>query len=169
MYKYRVTKFDPAHRAADGTYQASTWTSVGDIGARFAGSRLTVQAYLSTEDLYIRAIETAFELTSIKRLHLTDLESSGASQPGNLVPLDLGFLDTPTGDLPARNALTLARAVLRELVWGKLEGSHGFYVHFGWDYYMYIGGEAPQLRNFSCAGLFVEPFTSPYSLATEEK
>ncbi len=166
MYEYRVTKYDPALRGADGTYQASTWTSVGDIGSRFAGSDFTAEAYLATENLYVRAIEEALRVTNVDRVCMTDLESFGAVQPDNLPPLDLGFLSNKTDGLSEQETTTLARAVLRELVWAKLQGSDGFYVHFGWDYYMYIGGSSLQLADFLSPGVFVEPFKSPYSVAS---
>lgn len=167
MHEFRVTKFNPALRAADGTYQGSTWTSVADIGKRFSGSDLTAEAYLATEHLYIRAIEEALRLAGLDRLRVTDLDSYGAAQPPNLPPLGLGFLDARTEDLSPMESTTVAQAVLRELAWAKLAGDNGFYVHFGWDYYMYIGGTAPQLANLSSPGMFVEPFKSPYSAVGE--
>ncbi|WP_146118512.1 hypothetical protein [Blastopirellula marina] len=57
----------------------------------------------------------------------------------------------------------VARLALREVFWCKLLGEHGFYVHFGHDYYMYIGYEfAPALPS-RFEKLFVEDFPSPYS------
>jgi hypothetical protein len=34
----------------------------------------------------------------------------------------------------------ICRLNLREALWCKLEDEGGQFVHFGWDYYMYIGG-----------------------------
>lgn len=58
----------------------------------------------------------------------------------------------------------LIRRVLREEFWCRLEADECF-VHFGWDYYMYVGvSEAcSKSRAFAAAsGLFVEEFVSPY-------
>jgi hypothetical protein len=40
--------------------------------------------------------------------------------------------------LPLDRIGEIIRRILREEFWCRLEGSKGF-VHFGWDYYMYIG------------------------------
>jgi hypothetical protein len=54
---------------------------------------------------------------------------------------------------------------LRSLIWCKLEEPGRFFIHFGHDYYMYIGSESPSPASIDYAGqicLFVEPMTSPY-------
>lgn len=38
----------------------------------------------------------------------------------------------------------------------------GLYVHFGYDFYMYIGHPGNQLKSFALSDLFVEEFSSPY-------
>jgi hypothetical protein len=57
------------------------------------------------------------------------------------------------------------KGLLREEFWCRLEGEHGSYVHFGWDYYMYIGVPCEPLASIEAArddGLFLELFESPY-------
>jgi hypothetical protein len=49
MFEYRVTKYDPAHRAASGAYR-DEWTSFSDIGRSFGGVILTVEQYQRIED-----------------------------------------------------------------------------------------------------------------------
>ena len=60
----------------------------------------------------------------------------------------------------------IVRAILREVAWCKLEGA-AMYVHFGYDYYMYIGSKrdltSKELCRLEKEGLFVEEFISPYS------
>ena len=56
------------------------------------------------------------------------------------------------------------RLVLREMVWCELEAKD-MYVHFGYDYYIYIGitkqcSEA--VIKSEKLGLFVEPYSSPH-------
>lgn len=56
------------------------------------------------------------------------------------------------------------RGILREKYWAKLETKNAF-IHFGWDYYMYIGvpGAPKQASAYAATnGLFVEEFESPY-------
>jgi hypothetical protein len=64
----------------------------------------------------------------------------------------------------------VCRLVLREILWCKLESENGFYIHFGYDYYMYIGGPAPSENSIAYGrqqGLFVEEMESPYLDASE--
>ncbi len=58
----------------------------------------------------------------------------------------------------------IARLVLRESLWCKLESDRMF-VHFGYDYYMFIGSTEPcesTIKKIEKLGLFVEKFESPY-------
>ena len=61
---------------------------------------------------------------------------------------------------------SVIQLVLREEIWCRLECPTGF-LHFGWDYYMYVG--VPHLCPESLElakrmGLFVDELKSPYSL-----
>ena len=56
------------------------------------------------------------------------------------------------------------RLALREAIWCRLEGVDGFYVHFGYDYYMYVGSErADEAPRDLPSGIFAEQMGSPYS------
>jgi len=69
-------------------------------------------------------------------------------------------------ELEDRDTLArVVRLILRELIWCKLRAREGFYIHFGWDYYMYSGGVELDTETRSAitdSGLFVERFKSPY-------
>ncbi len=58
------------------------------------------------------------------------------------------------------------RSVLREdYVWCRLSGDDGFFVHLGYDYYLYIGlTRAPEQAVAATrrSGLHVDPFESPH-------
>jgi hypothetical protein len=61
----------------------------------------------------------------------------------------------------------VVRHVLREKFWCRLDGV-GAFIHFGYDYYMYIGVPVTCIGAITLArqlGLFVEPFQSPYTNA----
>lgn len=54
--------------------------------------------------------------------------------------------------------------ILREEYWCRLQGDYGSFVHFSWDYYMYVGVPHPcplAERKAGELGLFVEEFISP--------
>ncbi|MCY1009969.1 hypothetical protein OV079_31290 [Nannocystis pusilla] len=56
----------------------------------------------------------------------------------------------------------VARLALREVLWCRLEGPE-FHVHFGYDFYMYVGGVALTGEPPAVTGLFVEAIReSPY-------
>jgi hypothetical protein len=65
----------------------------------------------------------------------------------------------------------VVRELLRERGFCRLEAERDVYIHVGYDYYLYIGGEVDceQTLNVAArAGLFVETdFTSPYHLNPE--
>ena len=66
--------------------------------------------------------------------------------------------------LPLDSIGEFIRRILRQEFWCRLEGSEGF-IHFGWDYYMYIGvpHPCPTARARAAElGLYVEEFASPY-------
>jgi hypothetical protein len=60
----------------------------------------------------------------------------------------------------------LFRMVLREQFWGKFVWQSEAYLHFGWDYYLYVGVPNSCPKSIFYAegqGLFVEPFIFPYT------
>lgn len=68
-------------------------------------------------------------------------------------------------ELSLQEIKEIARLSLREVVWCKLTLQETFFVHFGYDYYMYIGAykDCPKaLIKTRKSGLFVENFISPY-------
>jgi hypothetical protein len=60
----------------------------------------------------------------------------------------------------------VVREMLRERGFCRLEAPHDVYLHVGYDYYLYIGGNVPCVETLSAAeeaGLFADQqFTSPY-------
>ena len=157
MIEYRVTKYDPASRDARGAYIKEEWTSVTDIGRAFAGVALTDGEYRRVEQAYVDSA-----LAFLRGGGLSSLTVAGLENHKRLA-LEFGegsvFSVDQVGDL--------IRQIIRGEFWCRLEGQGGF-VHFGWDYYMYIGVphrclEAEQLAEE--LGLYPEEFASPYSKA----
>jgi hypothetical protein len=75
---YRITKFDPALRNADGAYLSADWTSSSDVGREFNGVVLTESEYARVEDAYITTAVRFFEECGIDSLTVTSLESTGS-------------------------------------------------------------------------------------------
>lgn len=153
MHQYRVTKYDPQYRV-NGAYTRNEWTSISDIGKTFAGQVFTMADYERAEQNHIDFLcslavrDNAFPLT------VEGLECPSSSE----VPWHNGECITPD-KLPR-----LLRDVLREECWCRLTGKD-FFIHFGYDYYMYVGCSFTQEGISALASeyaLFAEPMESPY-------
>lgn len=167
MFCWRITKYNSAYRDENGSYIADEWTSFSDIGKNFESGKLTFDDYIKIEDAYIQAITYFMDCLGIETLQITDLEI-GAKPSGNQFysPEMMHVLDSLSdGKKVAKEQVgIIVRLVLRENIWCKL-AAESMYVHFGYDYYMYIGSKKPcdgAVNKIEQSGLFVEPFVSPY-------
>ncbi len=174
MHQYRITKYNPGERDGNGAYLADDWTCASDIGQTFQGKKLTAADYLRMEDSYVTAVLRFFDASGLPHLRVTCVENRfadenlaqiKAAQPGLFDPAMVHMLLHEDQQADRRKIEQICRMVLRNIVWCKLEFAEQFFVHFGWDLYMYVGtasdpsGAAGQAR---ADGLFVEEFTSPH-------
>ena len=147
--EYRVTKYNPEFRDSTGKYLVSDeWTSFFDIG-----KSVSIEDYECTEKAYIDTAIEVLQETNCIGLNVVSLEKNAPEK------------EAEEEDFLKLNALkNIFQSVLREEIWCKFE-NESHYVHFGYDYYMYIGTpdecinarEQAKLR-----GLYVEEFKSPY-------
>lgn len=159
---YRVTKYDPADRDNRGAYRGAEDVS-SDHGP--------------VEAAYLAAVTAFAEDTGVTQLTIRDPEVGGFVHFGveplvdghglhGLFPPDLtGYHDG------ARITLEVGRELVRAMLrgngaWCRLESGDGFFVHVGYDQYMYIGSAQPCGRAVAltaASGLFAEPLDgSPY-------
>ena len=164
---WRVTKYDPALRDDQGHYPLGDWSSYSDIGKTFNGELLTYQQYLASETAYMdaaRAFLADANLDSLTVVHFDKLPGGFAAAQREGIRLDPTSLKV--GSVIGRGDLAdFVRLNLREIIWGKLAVKGLFYLHFGWDFYMYVGSASPSLtaiRHAESCGLFVEPMKSLY-------
>jgi hypothetical protein len=123
MLEYRVTKYDPQFRDVTGAYSRREWTSYRDVG----GS-VSLDDYLTVEATYVRVAIALLIEADIGSLQVRGFENAG-NKP-------VAYAE---GSLLARTEWEYAfRSVLREQFWCRFESPESF-VHFGWDYYMYVG------------------------------
>jgi len=155
--QYRVTKYDPSLRNANSAFRRDDWTSYSDIGRTYNSIPLSESQYLAIEDAYLLSIEEFLREAKIKTLQLRELENNTPrAHPQFIQPLAL---------LSVPQCVVFARIALRELAWGKLVAPGKAYIHFGYDYYMYLGLPTKCPKAIAAAqarGLFVERFRSPY-------
>lgn len=150
MFEYRVTKYDPAIRLSGETYDE--WTSYGDVGATFNGIVLNRTTYEKVEAAYISVATAFLREADVGCLTVRGLEYQKGAKP----PYAEGAC--------VEDVAAIMTKVLREELWCRLEGHRGF-IHFGWDYYMYIGvaSACPEAQEWATkVGLFIEEMRSPY-------
>lgn len=164
LHTYRVTKYDPRSRDRDGHFVGDEWTSVTDIGRTIGGKILSRSEYMRTEDTYVQAVLTLLAASKVGSMRVTDLEMRTL---GEDKLIDDGVLDVcrniqNNNLVSAKHMEGIIRGCLRGYIWCRLSGSRGAYLHFGYDYYMYIG--LPRAANSGVlpVGIFLEDFRSPY-------
>lgn len=162
-YVHRVTKYDPADRDERGHYVGAEDIR-SDHGPVEAAYLAVVAAF--AEDSGATAV-------TIREPETTGIGGFGVEPPidghglAGLFPADLtGYHDG--AEVPLAVAGELVRAMLRDNgAWCRLEVEDRFFVHVGYDQYMYIGSMLPCRRAVELAherGLFAERITqSPYA------
>ena len=152
MREYRITKYNPINRV-EGIYSIEEWTSVSDIGKIFANGVLTYEEYEKTENAYIDCCIELIKESAISQLWIYDAE---------FYDKDICFSQSVFKESDIR---LLIKYCLQEKCWAKLKAKN-FFIHFGYDYYMYVGTGLPvELVNKIAKkhGLFCEIHRSPHS------
>jgi hypothetical protein len=152
MYEYQVTKYDPAFRDENGKYTREDWISFVQVG-----ELVSFDEYARVERAYIEIALAFLQEANVGELQVRGLEDSKKMSASLIEGKQLNLQELESA----------FRSVLREEVWCRFEGKSAF-VHFGWDYYMYLGVSDDCLGSRSMAnkaGLFVEEFQSPYTKA----
>jgi len=161
MHEYKVTKYDPRfYGGPGGAYTRDEWTAYSDIGRTFDGVELTTAEYERVEGLYLDAVRIAVDACGADQVQVRGLEQY-EELPGAPQLTDDEWIS-------ASQAVEVCRLMLREAgIWCRLEVPDRFYVHIGWDYYMYVGTSVdvrPRWAELEARGLFVEENSpSPYA------
>ena len=165
MFWLRITKYNPIYRNEEGHYKKDEWTSYSDIGTRYDDKLITFQDYIKFEDAYVYAVISFMHCIEISELKIVNLEKYSDDFDKNYSQQMIKTLNSiKNNQVMTTNIEDVIRLVLRENMWCKLEGM-GLAIHFGYDYYMYIGSEKKcdqQIKEIEKRGLFVEPYESPY-------
>ena len=169
MIELRVSKYNPNDRNSEGAYSKDTWTSISDIGKIFEGKKLTLSDYLDVEANYLKALNYLLDYNRIQSIDIVDSEYFYDHQI-KYIPLEIKddcelYFDQLKGKRKISNKddiIKITLLALREILWCKLEHRCGFYIHFGYDFYMYscLIDDSAILPNIS--GIYFEKFDSPY-------
>ena len=175
MNQWRVTKYNPKFRDEFGHYTLiEEWTGPSEIGKTINGKEFTLDEYFRVEAAYIHSVIKFMEESNVDSLRVLQLESN-RSEEEKISPLyekEFEKLVLKEDSVIDKSEIHLiCKMVLRNFLWCNLYSKDRFFVHFGWDYYMYIGSNIDCLKatNFATNnGLFVERCTSPYSITEDE-
>jgi hypothetical protein len=122
----------------------------------FRGERLTLSTYLDVEARHLAVLALFLEESGTSRVVAEGVEDRFGT-----------FRVSEGSELSPVAAIETVRQLLREEGWCRLVDRDRFYIHVGYDYYVYVGTEEPCDRSLALAertGLFVDPdFPSPYS------
>jgi hypothetical protein len=165
-YQWRVTKYDPSKRNSDGSYAENEWVGVFELNHTFNAKTFTVNDYLETEEKYVNAAIRFFDETHEKSVILHDWHKDGTGNT-DMMPFNLDISqDFKDGQSISRESLPLVmRMLLRNIAHCSIEIKDKFFIHIGWDFYMYVGSSTDlpdAVSEVRQTGLFVEPFISPY-------
>lgn len=167
-YNWRITKYNPEFRNEKGVFLKDEWTSFSDIGKTFDENILTFEEYRKTEDAYVSTALYFLSEANLNKLTVTSLENRNLPKIKKSEYQDIDFNPqfiknrTSISDKLIEDT---CRFVLREFIWCRLESETGFYIHFGYDYYMYIGSSVRSNQAIVFGkenNLFIEEMVSPY-------
>jgi len=172
QHQWRVTKYDPALRTSTGLFTGDEWILFSQLGSTIDSELLTPERYLWAEDRYVDAVERFLAASEIEALMIEGLQT-GSYKPNDVDRLGLRSIPVAEGQvLSATGEIGhVCRLNLREHLWCRLQAEGAFFVHFGWDYYMFVGSSRPcedAIAETIAAGLFVEPAISPYHNDAED-
>ncbi|MCP1452438.1 hypothetical protein [Priestia megaterium] len=159
MNSWRVTKYNPLHRNNEGSYLYDDWTSFHEVG-----NKVSLSNYLRIEEAYIHAIVAFMNDMNINTVYIHALELSSDEIQNQYVSDFTSNLWIGKG-ISIEEVKELAKLTLRKAVWCKLGIKNLFFIHFGYDYYMYIGANSnchEARKSVKSLGLYVEEFESPY-------
>lgn len=113
---------------------------------------LTLAEYLRVENEYIQFCLNAMKAAGVTGLSVCapEIYCEGLRLPKRVCDTD--------------SICEIIRRCLREKCWAKLEGTR-FFLHFGYDYYLYIGTDVPKPLVETLAkeqNLYCEYYRSPY-------
>ena len=174
MFEYRITKYDQSQRNEIGAYIGpSAWTCYSDVGETFDGEVLTIEECLHVESEYIGAALKLFEVSGLPYLRLTRIQMQEWQKEEILTegyPLyDPAFETiefTEDAIVLPKDMVTVLQMIFRGFADASLEWRDKFYVHIGWDFYMYVGtnkADESTVDAIHSTGLYVERnYPSPY-------
>lgn len=175
MNKYRITKYNPLFRDANGRYIKEDWTSISDIGKIFEGNILTGEEYKSTEDKYVKAVQLIMNYMNAPFIVVSNVRKS--SDDADFEKTIKKYLELYNDNylkgtyyniidnmkFSSEQIDSLIRLLLREEIGADVYYETKLKVFIGYDYLMGIHTSQliePIMPKIEEMGLFVEKFNS---------
>ncbi|WP_193768782.1 DUF7683 domain-containing protein [Lysinibacillus tabacifolii] len=174
-YQWRITKYNPDFRNNEGHYTKKLeWTSPAHIGKTINGETFTLEKYLKVETAYINTIMKFLEVNHIKSLTMINMTyidvDSNCALYNQLYDEKLdNFQLKDDQEVSIDQIPLISKMVLRGFIYCHFI-TLDFFVHFGDDYYMFIGTNNYQEEPLQFArenNLFVEEMVSPFYINEE--
>jgi hypothetical protein len=161
--------YNPINRDENGYYTSNEWTCPSEIGKLYNGKEFKFHEYLLAENAYITTVRIPMKSNGVSLLQTIGIEAE------HKILNDFPDISSNTarkyinsikeGDfVNCSNIDFLIKLILRNMFWCKLK-CQDMFVHFGCDYYMYIGSKVNlsfESTLISELGLFVEEMPSPH-------
>jgi hypothetical protein len=174
MYKYNISKYNPAFRDNNWRYMKEDWSSISDVGKTFDGKTLTVEDYLATEDNYIKAIQIILKFYNLTYLRVCDVRKSFEDKKFmNLISkrkivYTSDILETYNSAesierIELKDLDVFFRLLLREDIGAKIFYPRRLKIFICYDYLMGIHSSRPIKKiipDLEALGLFVEEFSA---------
>jgi hypothetical protein len=114
----------------------------------------------------VEAATAFFARSGVEQLVFDEIDTpADTAQLQGQVDVDLALLpELAVGvNVSMQRLPTVIRLALRDVLWCKLTGESASYLHFGYDFYIYVGSSLPGSWRWDFPpGIYAEPFRSPY-------
>ena len=148
-----------------------------DIGSIYSEGVFTVEQYVDVENLYVNAVIGFMNCLNINSLKVVGLEKHSVNIEildfSELYNEEMVLIYSRIEDgciLNKSEVKSICRLILRDNLWCKLIFESDMYVHFGYEYYMFIGSSDrcdSTVESIASSGLYVELFESPINVEND--
>lgn len=157
-YEYRLSKYDPRLRDELGYYTREEWTHFAQVGTIVGKHRVSARQYEKVEQAYLTSIREMLGEGGVVSLQLKRLRII----PAHRVRLAAW---SRRRTIPLSLVEKISQLALRDSIEVQLASPRRAYVHFGYDFIVYLGLSCATPAAITAArqrGLFVEKCPSPY-------
>lgn len=148
------------------------WSEASEIGCVFEGKVFTVDEYIAFEDALIEIILSFFDASSLPHLRVSvapdiadmygeEFFEHKTKYPQLFLPAFQPEIIVDDKIVRRDDIVTVARMVLRQFSYCRLELLDSFYLHFGDGSYVYISTENSPTSLPPVKGIFVEETEGP--------